>query len=76
MALVKVEGTNFVRDTETMVLMNTDEGAKNEYLSKVRMLKNQKEEINTVKSEIASIRQDMDEIKQLMLKLLDKGSNG
>lgn len=76
MALVKVENSTYVRDTETMALINTDQSAKNEYLAKVRMLKNQKEEINTVKSEIASIRQDMDEIKQLMLKLLDKGSNG
>lgn len=73
---VKVTGTKFVRDTESMALMNTDDTAKNEYLSKVRLLKTQKDEINTVKEEIASIKDDMCEIKQLMLQLLDKNKNG
>jgi hypothetical protein len=76
MALVKVTGTSFVRDTNNMALMNTDDSARNEYYSKVRMLKVQEDEINTVKTEIASIKDDMCEIKQLMLKLLDKGSHG
>jgi hypothetical protein len=73
---VKVTGTNFVRDTESMALMNTDDNEKNEYLAKVRMLKTQKDEINTVKAEIANIKDDMGEIKQLMLQLLDKNKNG
>ena len=72
MALVKVTGTQFVRDTSSMALMNTDDIGKNDYLSKVRMMKSQKDEINTVKSEIASIKDDMQEIKQLMLQLLNK----
>jgi hypothetical protein len=76
MALVKVTGTSFVRDTNNMALMNTDETARNEYYSKVKMLKTQEDEINTVKAEISSIKGDMYEIKQLMLKLLDKGYNG
>jgi hypothetical protein len=73
---VKVTGTNFVRDTESMALMNTDDVSKNEYLSKVKLLKTQKDEINTVKAEIANIKEDMGEIKQLMLQLLDKNKNG
>jgi hypothetical protein len=76
MSLVKVTGTEFVRDTNTMALINTDNTARNEYYAKVRMLKTQKQEINTVKEEIAGIKNDMVEIKQLMLKLLEKGSNG
>jgi hypothetical protein len=74
--LVKVNNTNYVRDTESMALMNTDSESKNEYLAKVRMLKTQKDEINTVKQEIADIKEDMGEIKQLMLQLLDKNKNG
>ena len=74
--LVKVTGTNFVRDTNSMALINNDDTAKNEYYAKVRMLKTQKDEINTVKTEIAGIKEEMKEIKDLMLKLLDKGSNG
>jgi uncharacterized coiled-coil DUF342 family protein len=76
MALVKVSGTEYIRDTNSMALMNTDNTARNEYYAKVRMLKTHKDEINTVREEIAGIKEDMDEIKQLMLKLLEKGSNG
>jgi prefoldin subunit 5 len=64
---VKVEGTTFVRDTNTMALMNTNTAEKNEYQTKVRMLKTQKDEINTVKKEIDSIKQDMRDIKELLL---------
>ena len=65
--LVKVEGTSFVRDTNTMALINTNTAEKNEYLTKVRMIKTQKEEINNVKQEIDSIKNDMKEIKELLL---------
>ena len=34
------------------------------------------EEINIVKSEVAAIKEDMSEIKLLLSKLLEKGSNG
>ena len=74
--LVKVEGTNLYRDTETMALINRDFKEKNDYITKSRLLKNQKEQINTVKEEIEVIRGEMSEIKQLMIKLLEKGSNG
>ncbi len=76
MTLVKVTGTEFVRDTNSMALINTNNTERNEYYAKVRMLTTQKQEINTVKEEIASVKEDMNEIKQLMLKLLEKGSNG
>ena len=49
METVKITGTNYVRDINTMALINTDESAKNDYYSRVRMLKNQKDEINKVK---------------------------
>lgn len=73
---VKVEGTNFVRDTSTMGLSNRDFTAKNEYLMKVKLLKTQKEEINNLKSEIVSIKDDVSEIKNLLIKLLGKETNG
>ena len=76
MNLVKVKDSPFVRDIESKALLNTDESAKNEYLTKVKLLKTQKEEINTIKSEVTSVKKDMLEIKQLLHKLLEKGSNG
>ena len=73
--LVKVNNSTFVRDTNSMALIDTDIAAKNEYLAKVRMLQTQKEEINKVKSEIADVKDDLQVIKQLMAQLLSKGSN-
>ena len=72
--LVKVTGTNFVRDTNSMGLNNNDDVSRNEYYAKVRMLKTQKDEINTVKAEIADIKDDVNEIKNLMLKLLERNN--
>jgi hypothetical protein len=73
--LVKVNNSTFVRDTNSMALIDTDMASKNEYLAKVRMLQTQKEEMNKVKSEIADVKDDLQVIKQLMTQLLSKGSN-
>jgi len=70
--LVKVIGTNLVRDTASMALINTDNEAKNEYYNKLRMMKIQREEINSVKTEIETMKQDMADIKSMMVKLLEK----
>jgi hypothetical protein len=73
---VKVNGTNFVRDTDTMALINKDVNGLQEYNMKRRMAQVQREEINNVKSEVAEIREDMSEIKALLLKLIGKDTNG
>jgi hypothetical protein len=73
--LVKVKDSPFVRDINSMALMNTDEHAKNEYYSKVRLMQNQKEEINKVKSEISEVKDDLKELKSMMAQLLSKGTN-
>ena len=71
MPLVKVTGTKLIRDPKSMALINTDANDKNEYYSKLRMIKAQKDEINNVKEELNVIKGDMQEIKSLMLKLLE-----
>jgi hypothetical protein len=73
--LVQIPGTKFVRDTNSMALINKDTSGLEDYNTKRRMLSNQKQELNNVKLEIADIRSEMCEIKQLLLKLLE-GSNG
>jgi len=72
MALVQVKGTTFYRDTESMGLVNRDRSGLDDYNMKRKMLITQKDEINRVKTEIDSLKQDMVEIKQLLLKLMDK----
>jgi len=73
MELVKVTGTNFVRDIHSRALLPTDNTEKNEYYNKVKLAKMQKDEINKVKTEIDGIKTDMDEIKSMLQQLLIKG---
>jgi hypothetical protein len=74
--LVQIKGTNMYRDTETMALINKDVSGLEDYKMKRRMMATQKDEINKIKTELAGIKEDMTEIKQLMLQLIGKGTNG
>ena len=76
MGYVRVTGTNYLRDTNSMGLVNIDDAEKNEYLSKVALIKTQKEEINKVKSEIDSFKSELSEIKELVIQLLNRDTNG
>ena len=76
MTMVKVTGTDFVRDISSMGLSNINPKEKEEYYAKQKLLQLQKQEINTIKSEIDLIKADLSDIKQLLLQLMDKGSNG
>ena len=70
---VKVTDSDFIRDTSSMGLSNTNIKEKNEYYLKVKAAKAQKEEINTLRTEIDGIKNDISDIKNLMIKLLEKG---
>lgn len=72
MSLVKVNNTNFVRDTESMAIINTDNSARNEYYEKVRLAKSQKEQINKMNADISDLRNDIGQIKQLIQLLVNK----
>jgi hypothetical protein len=70
--LVKVDGSNYVRDTASMALMPIDSTEKNEYYAKVQMMKLQKVEINNLRQEICNIKGDVSEIKSLLCQLIGK----
>ena len=72
MPLVKVTNTPFVRDTQSMAIINVDNQAKQEYYEKVRLATKQKEQINKMNEEIKSLKDDVGEIKQLLQKLVCK----
>jgi hypothetical protein len=76
MSLVEIPGTTLVRDTNSMGLINRDKDGLENYMRKRQLLASQKEEINTLKSDVQSLRKDMSEIKQLLLQLMDKNLNG
>jgi len=73
--IVQIPGTNLVRDTSSMALINQDQNGLNEYMKKRKLMESQKSEINSMKSDISELKGDMQEIKQLILKLMEK-SNG
>ena len=76
MSIVEISGTTLVRDTQSMALINQDKNGLETYLKQRNHMASQKQEINTLKSDIDDIKKDMIEIKQLVMKLLEKGSNG
>jgi hypothetical protein len=76
MSLIQIPGTNLFRDTDSMALVNKDINGLEEYNLKRKLLAVQKSEINTVKLDIQNIKNEMLEIKQLLLQLMDKNING
>jgi hypothetical protein len=72
MHLVKIPNTNFVRDIDSMALINQDNSGLQDYMNKRKVLAFQKDEINKVKSEISELKQDVNELKSLILQLMDK----
>ena len=73
MTLVRVKDSqHLVRDTESGAIINRDYNGLEEYNKKRNILMTQKSEINTMNGEIQSLKNDITEIKQLMLQLLDK----
>lgn len=70
--LVKVTDSTFVRDVQSRALINQDYTGRDEYYAKVRLLNNQKNEINKVNAEINQIKSEMSEIKDLLKQLLLK----
>ena len=73
MSLVQIPETTYVRDTASMALINQDKNGLEAYIKQRNVLLAQKQEINTLKSDIDNIRNDMQEIKVLMMQLLNKG---
>lgn len=68
--LVKVDDYNYVRDTSSMALINTDRGAKEEYIMKKRIMTKQKEEIDRINTEIHELKTDIKDIKSMLLQIL------
>ena len=76
MSLIPIPGTTMVRDTNSMALINRDSNGLQEYQNKRNFLASQRHEINTMKLDIEDVKNDIREIKQLMLQLIGKNSNG
>jgi hypothetical protein len=73
MALIPINGTKLYRDTETMALINRDVSGAEDYKVKRKFAEVQAKQINNVRAEMDNIKNDISDIKKLMLKLLEKG---
>lgn len=73
MSLVKIPDTTYVRDTTSMALINQDKNGLEAYIKQRNVMLLQKQEINNIKSDIDSIRGDLQEIKMMMSQLINKG---
>ena len=74
--LIQIPDTTYVRDTNSMALINKDQNGLSDYMKKRQLLASQKGEINMMKSDIDGLKSDIQEIKQLLVQLIGKGSNG
>jgi hypothetical protein len=74
---VRVEGTHFVKDTKTTALLATNRAvlAENEARKKLgERISGKNEEINTLKSQVNILTEDMSEIKKMLQILLEKNN--
>jgi len=74
---VKVEGTDFVKDTKTTALLATNRAvlAENEARKKLgARISGKNDEINTLKSQVNTLTEDMSEIKKMLQTLLEKNN--
>lgn len=74
--LIKTEEGNFIRDTDSMALLNTDRSAREEYFMKAKMLHLQKTEIANINNEIDSLKNDIGDIKSMLIQLISDKTNG
>ena len=74
MSLIKVKDNNHLyRDEISGAIINLDYNGLEEYNKKRKLMASRTDEINTLKCEMQNIKDDISEIKQLMLRLMDKG---
>ena len=69
MKQVKIPDTSFVRDVHSKAILNTDRRGLNEYLMKREIAKKQQNEKFETKDRLDKLEQDIQEIKELILKL-------
>ena len=72
--LIQIPNSTLVRDTNSMALINNDKNGLQEYYRKRNRLAAQEAEINNIKSDINSIREEMGDIKMLLVQLLEKSN--
>ena len=72
MNYAKVEGhVNLVRDQKTKAILNTDMNEYNNYIALRDSKKSSEEKINHIENDLSSLKNDINEIKDLLRGLVD-----
>jgi triacylglycerol esterase/lipase EstA (alpha/beta hydrolase family) len=73
MNYIKVEGhSNLVRDQNTNAIINTNISEYNKYLKIKEQRERSNDKINSIESELNSIKDDIEDIKKMLKLFLDK----
>jgi len=73
MTVLKVEGhNNLVKDTDTKAVVNTDKNSYEVYMQKVNARKQERSTVRGLVREVNELREDFKEIKNLLVKMVDK----
>lgn len=62
----------YVRDMNSRAILNIDSSGLNAYKAKKRAMLQQKSQINNLTDDVNQLREEMLEIKNLLVRLLDK----
>jgi hypothetical protein len=70
---LKVEGhSNLAREKDSHAIINTDTTAYNQYMTAMRNKQKQKDQLRDAVREINTLKNEMHEIKSLLLQLVEK----
>ncbi len=69
----KVSGnSSLIRDEETKAIINTNMSDYNNYIAQKRLKEKESEKINAIEQEVASIKDDLSEIKNLLRRIANE----
>lgn len=70
---LKVEGsTNLIRDAKSNAILNTDTSGYQDYMANAKKRKKEYDDIRSAVRDINQLKNEMCEIKSMLLKLLDR----
>lgn len=75
MKQVQIPDTPYVRDIHSKAILNTDKKGLNEYLMKRDFARKQKGEQDHTKERLEKLENDIQEIKELLLKMSSTNGN-
>jgi len=69
---IKVKGYDYlVRDPRTNAIINTNKSEYNQYITQRNSKEEEQQKIQTLESDVANIKNDLDEIKSLLRSLVN-----